>query len=85
MEVEAKPVESSITVMHDHKGEMRGKKGDWLVGSEKGQVEVVKRDDFERDFEPIEELEPEPTTPVVETHLGNADGGYDTTHTDSQE
>lgn len=61
VEVEARKYEgtASLTVMHDVKGEQRAKAGDWLVGNEKGQIEVVKDADFQRDYEAI----PEPIIP----------------------
>ena len=55
VEVEARQWQGpgSLNVIHGVKGEQLAKKGDWLVGSEKGQIEVVKEIDFQRDFEPI--------------------------------
>ena len=45
----------TLNVVHHHKGEQTAKKGDWLVGSERGLVEVVKDVDFQRDYEPVPE------------------------------
>lgn len=44
---------ATLSVVHDFKGQQSAKKGDWLVGNEKGQIEVVTDADFQRDYEPI--------------------------------
>jgi hypothetical protein len=41
----------TLNVVHDVKGQQTAKKGDWLVGHEKGLIEVVKDVDFQRDCE----------------------------------
>lgn len=46
---------STITVIHDVKGEQRAKKGDWLVGSERGQIEVLSDVAFKAKYAPVEE------------------------------
>jgi hypothetical protein len=49
----ARKAEGDMTVMHNIKGEQHAKKGDWLVGTEKGKIEVFKPAAFEAQFEPI--------------------------------
>lgn len=54
----------SLTVVSHHKGEQHAREGDWLVmpvNAERGQVEVLTNDEFQRLYEPIE-----PTEPVAE-------------------
>lgn len=46
---------AGFTVMHDIKGEQHAKKGDWLVGSEKGQIEVLSDAAFHARYEPVVE------------------------------
>jgi hypothetical protein len=55
VEVEARKYlgPASLTVIHDLKGEQRAKKGDWLVGNEKGKIEVVTDTEFQQMYEPI--------------------------------
>lgn len=55
VEVEARKYmgPASLSVVHDVKGQQTAKKGDWLLGSEKGKIEVVSDLDFQRDYEPI--------------------------------
>ena len=43
----------TLNVVHDVKGHQTAKKGDWLVGHEKGLIEVVKDEEFQRDFEAV--------------------------------
>lgn len=52
-EVFAHKAERDMTVMHNIKGEQHTKKGDWLIGTEKGKIEVLKPAAFEAQFEPI--------------------------------
>ena len=42
-----------MVVLHTFKGEQHAKKGDWLVGSERGKIEVFKPAAFEAQFDPI--------------------------------
>jgi hypothetical protein len=72
---------STLNVYHEVKGHQTAKKGDWLVGSERGKIEVVKAEDFCRDFEDI----PTADATLDEDVIGNADGGYDITHTETEE
>lgn len=82
-----------MAVYHNVKGDQSAKKGDWLVGpddAERGEIEVIKDADFQRDYEPIgwgpNDEEPEKADATLDENvIGNADGGYDTTKTDSKE
>lgn len=55
VEVEARKYmgPANLSVMHDFKGQQSAKKGDWLVGNEKGKIEVVSDADFQQQYEPI--------------------------------
>lgn len=75
----------TMAVYHKVKGDQSAKKGDWLVGpddAEHGDIEVIKDEDFQRDYEPIEPEIDDSETPVADpspaeepaAHLGNADG-----------
>lgn len=44
--------EQPLTVVSDSNGEQTAKKGDWLVGSERGKVTVVTADKFASDYAP---------------------------------
>jgi hypothetical protein len=54
-DVYARRAERDMTVMHNIKGEQHAKKNDWLVGCERGKIEVFKPKVFEALFEPIKE------------------------------
>ena len=55
----ARQADRTIVVMHDLKGEQHAKKGDWLVGTERGQIEVYTPSVFVATFEPITKKEKE--------------------------
>lgn len=57
----------SFTVMNDLKGELHAKKGDWLVGTEKGKIDVLTDVEFREKYDLTEDLtdkDQEPT-PIV--------------------
>ena len=46
----------TLTIIHNHRGELHAKDGDWLVGPEdaqRGEVDVLTNDDFNRLYQPI--------------------------------
>lgn len=49
----ARQADNDMNVIHDFKGPQGCKKGDWLVGSERGKIEVFKPAAFNAVFEPI--------------------------------
>lgn len=42
-----------LTVVHDDMGEQVARKGDWLVGSERGKIQVLSPERFNARFEPF--------------------------------
>ena len=76
-EVEARQIDHRLVVIHDEKGELRAEPTDWLVGTERGKIDIVKDDDFQEQYELIDDKD---------DHVEAEEGGLDVTdslHVDS--
>lgn len=49
----------ALVVVSDEKGQQVARKGDYLVGNERGKITVWDKADFEREYEAAPESEPE--------------------------
>jgi hypothetical protein len=75
--VEARKYEGPrLTVVHDSLGEQTANPGDYLVGSERGQIKVVSAAKFEAEYVPCVEgaEDPEKAIAVLNSELAMAKG-----------